>query len=413
MLDSGLSSLASFLMGLVATHYLLPNELGEYAVFYAAFLLAAVVPATLVFAPLEVISLDLPHAERTAILRESVPFGGLISLLSGVLICGATLPLVSKVGLPVRVEFMFTAMVLSCVSPVQDHLRRMFHQTGRSWTAAWLSVIQIAVVATTIVIALAIGVPLPLVPFGALAIGNLISLPIGLRLARWRAGQPRRLGPAVVNILRTGGWLTFGSAFSFAAGLAAIAILSDRGGPASAGQAEAARVLSQPVTVIAVGMIAVFGPEMMMAAQRGLSSSVRKMMTAFNGIIALTTLGWLAAVGIQWSWSPLSRIFSTAYEVRGLLPLMIVQQALGYAGLAYRSVLIGNGLGRNVGIVDVFSGVLAVAGVYVLAPHIGAFAFVWAFLAVDILVFGVRARMATQSVRAAGAARARSTIEVQ
>jgi O-antigen/teichoic acid export membrane protein len=400
-------------MGLVATHYLLPNELGEYAVFYAAFLLAAVVPATLVFAPLEVVSLDLPRAERTSILRETIPFGALTALLSGVLVCGATLPLVAKVGLTIRVEFMLTAMALSCASPVQDHLRRMFHQAGRSWTAAWLSLIQIAIVATTIVVARAVSIPLPLVPFGALAIGNLISLPIGLRLARWRSGPPRRLGPAVTQTLRTGGWLTFGSAFGFAAGLAAIAILSDRSGPTAAGQTEAARVLSQPVTVIAVGMIAVFGPEMMIAAQRGLVSSVRKMMTVFNGIIALTTLLWLLAVGVRWSWSPVGKIFATAYDVRGLLLLMIMQQALGYAGLAYRAVLIGNGLGRNVGILDVFTGILVVAAVYIFAPHFGAFAFVWAFLGIDSLIFGVRARMAMQSVRAAGRTPALSTIEVR
>jgi O-antigen/teichoic acid export membrane protein len=400
LLDSGFSSLSSFLMGLVATHYLMPKELGEYSVFYAAFALAAVVPATLIFTPIEVTALDLPRHERLSILRWSVPLGALAGLVSGIVVCAAVIPLAAKVGLAVRIEFAATVVVLSCVSPVQDHLRRMFHQGGRSWTAARTSIVQVATVALFIVVARLSGLPLPLVPFGALALGNLVSCGAGFITARTTRGR-RPARSSTGEVIRGGGWLTGGTVFSFAAGLAAVTILTDRSGAVRAGQAEAARVLSQPVTVIAVGVLAVFGPELMAAAQHGLGIRVNKMMVGFIGVVAAATVVWLVAVGIPWPWSPIRHTFSIAYEIRGLTAWTIVQQSLAYGSLAYRAVLIGNGQGSSVGKLDIFANVLAVIAVYFGAPYFGAFALVWAFLGVDLLLFGVRGRMAARSVRAA------------
>jgi O-antigen/teichoic acid export membrane protein len=403
LIDSSFSSLASFLMGLVATHYLLPQQLGEYAVFYAAFLFAAVVPATLIFTPIEVDALELERDKRLSVFRHSIALGALPALLSGLLVVGVVIPLVAKVGLAARVEFGATVVALACISPTQDHIRRMFHQAGRSWIAARLSIIQVLVVAVLIVLSRLVNIPLPLVPFGALAIGNLVSAAEGLRISRSFSGEDVQTHPHPLDVLRAGGWLTFGTAFGYAAGLAAVAILTDRSSAVATGEAEAARILSQPVTVIAVGILAVFGPEMMSAAQRGLTRRVGKMMIGFLGVIVLTTLFWLLAVGVPWPWSPITRAFSTAYAVKGLTPWMIVQQSVGYASLAYRSVLIGNGLGRRVGMLDVGTGVVVVIGVYITAPYIGAFSLVWVFLGADALLFGVRARMATTSMRNARA----------
>jgi O-antigen/teichoic acid export membrane protein len=400
LLDSGFSSLSSFLMGLVATHYLMPNQLGEYAVFYAAYSLASVVPATLIFTPIEVNALELPRDQRLSIVRKSVPMGALTGLISGVIVVAAVIPLAAKVGITIRLEFGVTVVVLSCLSPVQDHLRRMCHQGGRSWIAARVSIIQMVTVAALIVVARVTGLPLPIVPFGALAVGNLVSGVAGLMTSRPEPDE-RRVSVGLLNVIRGGGWLTFGTVFGFTAGLAAITILTDRTGAVAAGRAEAARVLSQPVTVIAIGVLAVFGPEMMSAAQRGLGARVNKMVFGFLAVVAAATVVWLVAVGIPWPWSPIRHTFSTAYVLRGLVAWTIVQQSLAYASLGYRAILIGNGRGNYVGKLDIFANVLAVVGVYVAAPRYGAFAFVWAFLAVDLLLFGVRGRMASRSVHAA------------
>jgi len=391
-------------MGLIATHYLLPAELGEYAVFYAAFSLAAVIPATLVFTPIEVIALAQRRNTRLSVLRRSVPLGGVTGLVSGIIVCGAVVPLVAKVGLAIRLEFGATVVVLSCVSPVQDHLRRMFHQSGRSWIAARTSMIQMITVAVVIIVARAVGVPLALIPFGALVIGNVTSGLAGLRTARPEPGVDHPVGPSPGEVIRGGGWLTAGTAYGFAASLAAITVLADRSGAVAAGQTEAARVLSQPVTVIVIGVLAVIGPEMMGAGREGAVRKLHKMMMGFLAVLAAATVAWLVAVGIPWSWSPITRTFSAAYKVKGLTALTIVQQALAYGSLAYRAVLIGNGMSRSVGRLDILASSIAVVGVYVTAPYLGAFAIVWAFLGIDLLLFVARGRLAARAVRAAGAA---------
>jgi O-antigen/teichoic acid export membrane protein len=390
-------------MGLIATHYLLPKELGEYAIFYAAFSLAAIIPATLIYTPIEVRTLELPLDRRLSVLRKSAPLGGITGLVSGLIVTGLVVPLVPQVGIGVRLEFAGTVAAVSCVSPVQDHLRRMFHQSGRSWIAARISVIQFVTVAVVIILARIVAVPLPLVPFGALVIGNLASGVVGYRAARVEPGYSPLRGQKTTDIIRGGGWLTVGTAYGFVAGLATVTILAERSGAAAAGQTEAARVLSQPVTVIAVGILAVFGPEMMSAAQRGQSKTVNRMMAGFLGVVVVATLLWLAAVGTPRPWSPITRIFSTAYEVSGLMALTVVQQALAYGSLAYRSVIIATGDGRKVGKLDMFAYTAIILGVYVMAPYLGAFSILWAFLGSDLLLFWWRARMASRAIRAAGA----------
>jgi O-antigen/teichoic acid export membrane protein len=388
-------------MGLIATHYLLPRELGEYAIFFAAFSLAAIIPATVIFTPLEVRTLQLPLDRRLSVIRKSAPLGGITGLVSGLIVSGLVVPLVTQVGLEVRLEFGVTVAAVSCVSPVQDHLRRMFHQSGRSWIAARISVIQLVTVALAIVVARIVAVPLALVPFGALVIGNVASGVAGYRAARVARGQSLLGGERIADIVRGGGWLTVGTAYGFATSLASVTILADRSGAAAAGQTEAARVLSQPVTVVAVGILAVFGPEMMSAGQRGQSKRVNKMMAGFFGVVVVATLLWLVAVGNPWSWSPITRIFSTAYEIGGLMALTVVQQALAYGSLPYRAVIIASGGSRKVGKLDVLTYTAVILGVYVMAPYLGAFSIVWAFLGSDLLLVGWRARMASQAVRAA------------
>jgi hypothetical protein len=365
----------------------------------------------LVFTPIEVTTLELPRDRRLSILRRSVPLGGLTALLSGVAVCVATVPLVAKVSLTIRLEFAVTVIILSAISPVQDHLRRMFHQSGRSWIAARLSMIQMTIVALAIALALIAGVPLPLVPFGALTIGNLVSVLVGVKIAGWQPRIQLPAGSRRSDIIRGGGWLTFGAGFSYAAGLATIAIVTDRSSAAAAGQAEAARVLSQPVTVMAIGVLAVFGPEMMAAAQRGLAPRLQKMTMSFLAVVAGATVVWLFAVGVPWPWSPISHVFATAYELRGLTAWMIVQQSVAYASLSYRAVLIGNGLAHYAGKLDIIASTVGVVGVYFTAPYVGAFSLAWVILAVDVVLFGVRARLAGQAVRDAAEKHLREPLE--
>src|SRR5665811_1076973 len=76
LLDSSLSSLATFAIGIMAATQLPLEALGVYSLFFTAFLLATVVPTQLIFLPAEIAALaDKDPAGRKAIVRESLPLG--------------------------------------------------------------------------------------------------------------------------------------------------------------------------------------------------------------------------------------------------------------------------------------------------------------------------------------------------
>src|SRR4051812_20321627 len=83
LIDSSLSSLATFIIGVYAAHSLSPVLLGGYALAFAAFSLAAIIPDTSVFTPLEVLVVKHPRPERLGLLGHTLRTGFLPSLLPG------------------------------------------------------------------------------------------------------------------------------------------------------------------------------------------------------------------------------------------------------------------------------------------------------------------------------------------
>src|SRR5919202_1297041 len=81
VLDAGLSSLASFAVGVYAARTLTPVLLGGYALAFTAYGLAATVPAQLVFTPLEITATTCPGPSRLPFLRRSLRMGFLPALL--------------------------------------------------------------------------------------------------------------------------------------------------------------------------------------------------------------------------------------------------------------------------------------------------------------------------------------------
>jgi hypothetical protein len=69
LLDAGLASLASFVVGVYAARFLPASELGAYALFFTAFLLAAVVPAQLILTPAEIAAVGVARGERVGLRR--------------------------------------------------------------------------------------------------------------------------------------------------------------------------------------------------------------------------------------------------------------------------------------------------------------------------------------------------------
>ena len=72
LLDAGLSSLATFVMGFYAARYLPPTILGGYALVFSAFMLMTKVPSQLLFKPAEIAAVGFPSTARLQLLPQTL-----------------------------------------------------------------------------------------------------------------------------------------------------------------------------------------------------------------------------------------------------------------------------------------------------------------------------------------------------
>jgi O-antigen/teichoic acid export membrane protein len=390
LVDSATSSLASFGVGLYATRYLEPAELGIYALFFSAFTLSCAVPALLVCTPIEVKVLGIAPARRIGALAESVRAAVPVAIGAALVVCPAALLVASDVPLEVRLALAFSVTVAATVSPLQDHIRRMLHLSGRSWSAAALSAIHLATVAGVLITLSIGGIDPAWVPFTALAAGNIASAGAGFVHASRSQMVVPRLGARWGELLAAGGWLLGGELWGLTSGVLAIAAVTSVAGASDVGFAEAARVLSQPVPVAAIGVLSVLAPSLMDPKRHRGDSNLQRLALGVVGSIAGLGFLWMLVAGVDWPFSPLPELFPAAFVIGGLLPLVIIGQALGYSSLGFRSVLVGARQERRSGISDFVSSTAGLATAVVLARH-GAFALAWAGVVGGLVSLGVRA----------------------
>jgi O-antigen/teichoic acid export membrane protein len=377
LFDAAFASLGNFLAGLYATRYLSPTALGAFALFYSVFILVNVAPTQLVLMPAEVASVAVEPRFRGAILGRSLRLGGLVAVLSS-----SSVPLVllvpSDAEFGTRVALAVTTVVLTAASPLQDHARRMLHQSGRSWHAVEVSVTQTVLVLSFLAGLGFLGAPAPWVPFGALAAANVLSLAAAVWLVIRKV--PRRSPTVPLDrraLVRSGGWLLAGSLLLFGAQAAAVAVLTSAAGSAAAGQAEAARVLAQPVSVLVMGLLSVYNPVLMAAAQNFDGRRVARVTGGFFALVGTATAFWFLFAGRSWSWSPLPHLVPRAYEVSGLLPWAIAVQACGYATLVFSTILLAGRREKMTTAAAAVQAVTLTSIVVVTAREHGPFALMW------------------------------------
>lgn len=384
VLDAGLSSLATFITGLLAVRYLSPDVLGVYAVGYSAFLLGSAVPAMLVYTPAEVRSVNrLSGRHRLGVLRLSLPLGLRVALLSAVVVAAATLLVPTDVATSARVSIALSLLALVVLSSGQDHLRRILHQARLSFAAAATSAAHLAAVLVGLGLAFALDVvERPWLPFSVLAAANLVSLSGALLwVRRARPGdQAERLGRiSLRSSLREGGALLVGTLATFGAGFAIVSIVAAQAGAVAAGQVEGARLLSQPATVVIVGLLAVLTPEIMTAASQGRGRAALRLVLSFLLAVTVLVVVYEAVAWPGWPGNPLPALVPPAYQVDNLLAVMIVAQVLQYSALAWASVPLALGRRGRLVAVDVAIAVTGVVVVLLLSEH-GPWAAVLAIL---------------------------------
>ena len=384
ILDAGLSSASTFAAGLLAATILEPASLGAFALFFSAFLLAAAVPTQLLLVPAEVEVLDVEAEARIGLLRHSVRAAAPLAAGTGVVAAAVVAGLTSGAAPDAVRGLALTSALCAAVSPLQDHVRRCLHLAGRSWAAAATSATHVAGFA---VAALAwTAAPAPWRPLGALATANIVSLAASTRWLRTPAEQaveptssrraaadPRVPGPLDLRALvRSGRWLLVLGVAPAATNLVAGSIVGTLAGYAALGYAEAARVVANPLFVLAAGVSAVVGPRAMEAGRRGDRAAARRTTVPFVALLAGAGVlyGLLTA---PWPRSPLPSLLPTAYEVPGLLAWTVVATVLMALATPARSVLLGAGGAVRLALVTVVVSIVEICGAFT-AGLVGALA---------------------------------------
>lgn len=322
--DAGFASLATFVAGLVAVRYLTPGTLGAYALFHRAFLLAAVVPAQLVLQPATIEALSNPRPDRVGVLSQSLR----LAALPAVLAAAATSFVGLMAGASTRpgelLALSLTTSLATLLSPLQDHVRRVFHHAGMSWKAAAVSITQFGTTVSAVGAMLLLGVGAVWIPFGALAAANAVSLSLGLGMARfWRRVEIVGSYQAR-HLVRSGRWLLAGAIIPTGAAFVASTLVVGLAGAEALGFAEAARIVSQPLLVFALGLAAVFNPRAMELARTGQEARARRLSNVFDLTVVGSGLVLLLVIGIDWQLNPFVHLVPNAYEIGGLAAVTIL-----------------------------------------------------------------------------------------
>jgi len=323
--DATLASLAAFAVGLVAANIFEAAELGVYAVFFAAFMLGTMVVYQLVYVPAEVVAANLPAQIRLGVLRRSLLLGVIPSLIGTGAILLATVATAGIASMDLLVGLTATAWLAALVSPSQDHVRRLLHFRGWSWKAATVSAVQLTVVVCAIIVMALLDVAAAWIPFGALAIANVISLSVALLLS-----GAQRLAAAELPILRfrdlarPGRWLLVQAVLPMASAFIAAWMITVLATPEALGYADAARIAAQPILVLGMGLSAVLSPRAMEAAIARGKALANRTVAIHLGMVSLGGLAYLMIAGAPFAWNPMRILVPKAYEVSGLVAATIL-----------------------------------------------------------------------------------------
>jgi O-antigen/teichoic acid export membrane protein len=361
VLDVGLASLATFLVGLYAARVLAPTELGAYALCFRALFLAGVVSSHGLFWPAESLVAMSATTQRLRLLGRTLKLGlppafiAAVATSLWVFFAPSGLPGGALTGLTV------TAVATAFLSPVQDHVRRMLHVGGVSQVAAAVSGVQLASIATALLACRDLGIGKWWVPLGSLAFGNLVSLVVGLVWVR--ATMPPALGTALdalplFDIWQLGRWLLLLALLEAGSAFLAAATVAEISGAAALGYAEAARVVAQPVMVFAWGLSGVLGPRSVRAGSERDAGQGHRIERSFVLILTLAGVTSLGLLSLDWWGNPMAWLLPKAYVLPGLVALSIVAHLALGAAYSPRSELIGGGRAASMAKVDLGAGVL-------------------------------------------------------
>lgn len=329
--DAAFASLATFAAGLSAVNLFNDVDRGVYAIFFTAFGLGVVLPWDLILIPAEVNAVSFPVEDRMRRARDTLRIGIPMAMLGSVAIGIAALISRSLTHPDVLWGLTVTAAITTVLSPLQDHMRRLLHIAELNWQAAAVSGVQFAGVVVSLGVMLLLDAPVAVMPFGSLAIANALSLATGLILGDVRHQEPLDEPLRFRTLAREGRWLLTQALVPNISHFAVATIVADLAGAEALGYAEAARVVAQPVLVLATGLTAVLAPRAMEAAMHHDVDSARHTRNVYLLIMTGGGILYLAAAAAPWVLNPMQHLVPAAYTVSGLVAFTIVANIISGA----------------------------------------------------------------------------------
>lgn len=395
LFDAGLASLGTFVVGMVAVRLLAPDVLGAYALFMSGFKLIAVIPAQLVLVPAEREVLAMPPRTRVALIRRSIRIAAPPAALGALLIPFVSL-LARAVDARDLIAIASTSAVAVFLSPLQDHVRRLLHLSDRSPSAALVSLVQLSVAAAVIVGLWLLGVRPSWIPFGGLSAANAVSLSVGITIAL-RRDEARSLkgNYSFRSLLEMGGWLTGAGLLVTGSAFVASAVVNLIAGPDVLGFAEAARVVAQPLNVLALGVGFVVIPRSMTAAYQRNKAAARRISRMFFWLLLGVGGLYFLVAGLDVSFNPLTRLLPNAFVVPWLVAVSIAANLIRSLNRPFRAELVGAKQGRLIVRGEAISDSLPIA-VGFTAPLTQAFAIPLGQTAAGLVSFALWRRYANR-----------------
>ncbi len=338
LIDAGASSLATFIIGVAAIRLMPPSAVGAYALIFSAWVFISKLPLRLVLVPAEARLVKASNRERIAAFRHnarlSLPLLGLVMAIMWSV--GLLIP--EEVPNDTAMSLLSTAVAVAVLVPLQEHGRQLLHLARRHWQAAAVSVLRLLTTSLAMLIGLVTNVPTALLPFGALALGDL-AVVVAVTAISFRVGE---YSPpySVRQLVPSGRWLLLGGSFAPAAGFIVSVAVAHLAGATALGVAEAARVAAQPILVLALGFMAVLRPSSMEEAIRGRRREATDLTNRFLKVLGGSCLVYGLVTFLPESTNPLALLLPTAFSVTGLVQLSVLAAFFNGAILLYKSELI-------------------------------------------------------------------------
>lgn len=202
---------------------------------------------------------------------------------------------------------------------------------------------------------LLIDAPVAIMPFGSLAIANLLSLTTGFILGDIRHQKPLDEPLRFMTLAREGRWLLAQALAPAVSKFAVAGIVTALAGAEVLGYAEAARVVAQPVLVLATGLTAVLAPRAMEAAMKRDGRASHHNRNIFLLVMAAGGVLYLIGAATPWALNPMQHLVPAAYVIPWLVTFTVLTNLVSSAMFMEVNELLGAQKARSMSGIAIFT----------------------------------------------------------